>query len=100
MKNPFISDELQSSLSNSEQTGQKVALELADLKKRLRDQKRQTESANHNAQKFQEVLVKVRSQMTGLVDDCNQVLVGDKKDDIKSELKSEVKSEPSENGTA
>ncbi len=38
--------------------------------------------------------------MTGLVSDCNQVLVGDKKDDIKTEVKSEVKSEPSENGTA
>ncbi len=49
----FSPDELQTNLSSSEQTGQKVALELADLKKRLREQKRQTDQANQNSQKFQ-----------------------------------------------
>ena len=74
-----------------------MALELADLKKRLREQKRNTETANQNAQKFQEVLVKARTQLSNLVEDCNTVLVGERKDD-KSDVKSEIKSEPSENG--
>ena len=74
-----------------------MALELADLKKRLREQKRQTETANQNAQKFQELLVKTRTQLSSLVEDCNTVLVGERKDD-KSEIKTEVKREPSENG--
>ena len=93
----FFTDELQTNLSSSEQTGQKVALELADLKKRLREQKRQTETANQNAQKFQEVLVKARTHLSSLVEDCNTVLVGERKDD-KSDVKTEVKNEPSENG--
>ena len=93
----LFADELQTNLSSSEQTGQKVALELADLKKRLREQKRQTETANQNAQKFQELLVKARTQLRSLVEDCNTVLVGERKDD-KSEIKTEVKREPSENG--
>ena len=93
----LLLDELQTNLSSSEQTGQKVALELADLKKRLREQKRNTEMANQNAQKFQEVLVKARTQLSNLVEDCNTVLVGERKDD-KSDVKSEIKSEPSENG--
>ena len=90
-------DELQTNLSSSEQTGQKVALELADLKKRLREQKRNTETANQNAQKFQEVLVKARTQLSSLVEDCKTVLVGEKRDD-KSDIKTEMKAEPSENG--
>ncbi len=48
-----VADELQTNLSSSEQTGQKVALELADLKKKLREQRRLTDTANTNAQKFQ-----------------------------------------------
>ncbi len=52
----------------------------------------------------QELLVKARDKLSRLVDDCNTVLVGDKRDkdekpaEAKTEVKIEVKPEPSENG--
>ena len=49
----FFPEELRTSFSSSEQNSQKVALELQDLKKKLRDQKKQTDTAESAAKRYQ-----------------------------------------------
>ena len=66
----FFPEELRTSFSSSEQNSQKVALELQDLKKKLRDQKKQTDTAESAAKRYQ-----VRVQFDFLVKKCPLILI-------------------------
>lgn len=55
--------ELKSSYNSSEQNSQKAVLELSDVKKKLREQKKSSESMETNAKKYRSLLETLRHQM-------------------------------------
>ena len=91
---PFISEMLKSSFNSSEQNSQKVALELQELKKKLRDQRKATDRAEGDAKKYYDVLNRSKGPLSALLGDIKDTLGGgDSKSDVKSEIKQEVNGE-------
>ena len=86
----YFSDELKSSFTSSEQNSQKVALELQDLKKRLREQKKLTELAEKDSNKYMETLLKSQDALSLVLTDMSS----------STGVKVKVKTEPMENGDA
>lgn len=85
---------LKSSFNSSEQNSQKVALELQELKKKLRDQRKATDRAESDAKKYYEVLNRSKGPLGQLLGDIKDTLGGnDSKSDVKQEIKSEVNGE-------
>ncbi len=83
---------LKSSFSSSEQNSQKVALELQELKKKLRDQKRATDIAEANARRCQQVLGRSKLALSGVLEDIKDTMTPD------TPVKSEPKEIKTENG--
>ena len=81
------SDMLKASFSSSEQNSQKVALELQELKKKLRDQRKATEVSEANAKKYHEMLLRSRYTLQNLMADFKSTL-GEKEE--KPVVKQEV----------
>ena len=78
-------DELRTSFSSSEQNGQKVATELQELKKKLRDQRRVTDSAEKDCRRMTDMLSRSRSTLSNLMSDMAKVLGDSDKDKDKSD---------------
>jgi hypothetical protein len=91
-------DMLKSSFNSSEQNSQKVALELQELKKKLRDQRKATERAEHDLKKYYDVLSKARTPLSSLLSDIKDTLGTGFKSASTSSSSSEpaVKQEPKE----
>ena len=95
----IVADMLKSSFTSSEQNSQKVALELQDLKKKLRDQRKATERAEHDAKKYYEVLNKSQKPLSSVLSEIKDTLGLSSKSSSSSssssnqEVKSEVKEE-------
>ncbi|ELU05545.1 hypothetical protein CAPTEDRAFT_214786 [Capitella teleta] len=81
-------DMLKASFSSSEQNSQKVGLELQDLKKKLRDQRKATDGAESSAKKFHDLLARSQHTLQNLVHDYKSALASDKED--KALVKQEI----------
>ena len=69
----YFSDMLKDSCKSSEQTSQKVALELQELKKKLRDQRKATERSETDAKKYLEVLTAAKATLAGTLNTIEDV---------------------------
>ena len=67
---------LKSSFNSSEQNSQKVALELQELKKKLRDQRKATERAEHDSKKYYEALARAKGPLSSLLQDLKDTIGG------------------------
>ena len=90
-----VTDMLKSSFNSSEQNSQKVALELQELKKKLRDQRKATERAEHDLKKYYEVLSKARTPLSSLLNDIKDTLGTGFKSASSSSSSGNSSSEPS-----
>ena len=79
---------LKTSFSSSEQNSQKVGLELQDLKKKLRDQRKATDMAEASSKKFHDLLARSQHTLQNLVHDYKVALSSDKED--KTQVKQEI----------
>ena len=70
---------LKDSCKSSEQTSQKVALELQELKKRLRDQRKATERSESDAKKYYDVLSAAKSSLSYTLSSIQDVTSSDSK---------------------
>lgn len=68
-----VADSLKESCESSEQTSQKVALELQELKRKLRDQRKATERAEADNRKYHESLTFVKSHLHLALDNARAV---------------------------
>ena len=92
---------LKSSFNSSEQNSQKVALELQELKKKLRDQRKATERAEHDAKKYYEVLAKAKPALNSVLQEIKDSMGKPTSSSSSSSSSSEqtVKTEPKEEVT-
>lgn len=97
-------DMLKDSYSSSEKNSQKVAQELQELKKRLRDQRKATDQAETFVKKYSDILSRSKSVLGGLLTDVKEVLdttkessssgsSGVKKEDAEVKVKKEMNGE-------
>lgn len=84
---------MKSSFNSSEQNSQKVASELQDLKTKLREQRKLSESAVSSNKKFFDVMSKSKDVLHKIVSDVEDVL-----STAVDSKKSSPKAEPKENG--
>ena len=87
---------LKDSCKSSEQNSQKVALELQELKKKLRDQRKATERSESDAKKYYESLTVVRSHLHSALDNVRVVTEktsSTKSDHTDSKKEQEIKKE-------
>ena len=78
---------LKDSCKSSEQNSQKVALELQELKKKLRDQRKATERSESDAKRYYESLSSVKSHLVNALDSVRTVT---ERSTTSSSLKSET----------
>ena len=63
-----VSDMLKDSCKSSEQNSRQVALELQELKKKLRDQRKATDRAESDSKKYYESLLSIKTHLNSAMD--------------------------------
>ena len=100
-----VPDVLKESFNNSERNSQKVATELQELKKRLREQRKATEQAEGILRRHSDVLGRSKNILSSLLGDVKDALDAGKaegvtaaspvkkEEDMKKEIKKEINGE-------
>lgn len=89
----MIAEELRTSFSSSEQNSQKVALELQEIKKKLRDQRRTTDNMEKDNRKLTDLLRKSCSSLSSVVSDMSKHMGDSDKSDLPIKAEKDVKKE-------
>lgn len=86
---------LKSSFTSSEQNSQKVAMELQELKKKLRDQRKATDRHEQESKRYHDTLLRAKAPISQLLQDIKDVIAADNSSssNIKAEIKTEVNGE-------
>ena len=89
----LVTGELKSTFSSSEQKSQNTAIELVDLKKKLRDHKKSADSAETNAKKYRIALESLSKNMSEHISLVDKAIGSESKIKKESPVKSEVNGE-------